>query len=494
MAFMALTITNLNYKAIVRILGIIILIAGLSMVIPWLFAVFTGDQSSASAFFKTALPTILCGLYLILFMKSDRAKFRTREGYLVVSLCWILASLIGAFPYYFSGCTETFIDALFESTSGFTTTGASAVGVENLSDSLLLWKAIEHWLGGMGILVFVISILPALGINGQMIARAEAPGPVMEKMTVRMSDSAKILYITYFAFTVLEFLLLLISNKMPVFDAAVNTLGSISTGGLLVHPEGLAYYDSLYVEIIISVFCILSSINFVLYHYLATGKGSYLIKDVELRAFLVIILASVTICTLGLMNANGGSFGEALRDSFFQVVSMATTAGYTRSPYIVWPTVCQMVLLMLMFIGGCAASTSGSLKVIRILVMLKLIWRGCIKRVHPRSVVAVKIGSNTISAPIVSRITVFILTYMMLFLLSGFILSFQGLDMETSFTTGLAMLSNTGAAFGEAAAIGNFSIFHPILKLYLSALMIVGRLELFTIIVLFTRNFWGRDR
>ena len=491
---MALTITNLNYKAIVRILGIIVLIVGFSMLIPWFFARATGDEISADAFFSTALPTIIIGASINLLMKSDCAKFRTREGYLVVSLCWVLASFIGAFPYYLTGHAETFMDAIFESTSGFTTTGASAIGTGALSAALLLWKAIEHWLGGMGILVFVISILPALGINGQMIARAEAPGPVMEKMTVRMSDSAKILYVTYFTFTLLEFLMLLLSGKMPVFDAAVNTLGSISTGGLLVHPEGIAYYDSLYIEIVISVFCILSSINFVLYHYLITGKGSYFIKDVELRAYLIIIVSAVFICTIGLMAQGNSSFGSSLRDSFFQVVSMATTAGYTRSPYIIWPTVCQMLLVMLMFIGGCAASTSGSLKVIRILVMLKLIWRGCIKRVHPRSVVAVKIGDNTIPAPIVSRITVFILTYMMIFLFSGFILSFQGLDMETTFTTALAMLSNTGAAFGEAASIGNFSIYHPLLKLYLSGLMIVGRLELFTIIVLFTRNFWGRDR
>jgi len=483
----------INYKAILRILGVIIFIVGVSMTIPWIYAEVTGDTAAAMGFRKCAPAAIVLGGVISVSLKSKHAKFRPREGYIIVASCWVVVSFIGAFPYYLSGFTDSFIDAFFESTSGFTTTGCTALE-DFLSNSLLLWKALSHWLGGMGILVFVISILPALGINGQTIVRAETPGPVLEKMTVRMSDSAKILYITYFSFPVIEFILLMLSKKMTVFDAAVNTLGSISTGGLLVHPGGIAHYDSLYVELVISIFCILASINFVLYHYLVTGKISYVIKDIELRVYLIIIVASIAICTIGLMVTNGDPAGEALRDSFFQVISMATTAGYTRSPYLVWPAVCQFVLFTLMFIGGCAASTSGSIKVIRIIVMLKLIWRGCIKRVHPRSVVAVKVGKNAISAPVVSGITVFILMYMGIFLLSCFVLSLQGLDMESTMTAVLAMLSNTGAGFGLTASIGNFSIFHPMLKLYLCGLMIIGRLELFTIIVLFTRNFWGRDR
>lgn len=486
--------TTINYKAIVRILGIILVIIGLSMCIPWIYAEASGDASATLAFRKCAPITLIVGGLISFFLRAPHAKFRAREGYIVVAACWILASIVGAFPYLFSNFTGNFIDALFESTSGFTTTGCTSVHGARLSASLTLWKAITNWLGGMGILVFVISILPALGINGQLIARAETPGPVMEKMTVRMSDSAKILYVTYISFTILEFLLLMVSGKMPVFDAVVNTLGSISTGGVTIHPEGIAYYDSFYIEVIISIFCILASINFILYHYLATGKFSYFLNDIEFRAYLIIIAAAITICTTSLAIHSDSSFGESFRDSFFQVVSMATTSGYTRSPYTIWPSTCQVVLVTLMFIGGCAASTSGSIKVIRVLVMLKLVWRGCIKRIHPRSVVAVKIGKNAIPAPIVSQITVFILMYMAILLISSTVLSLQGLDLETTITTTLAMLSNTGASFGEAAAAGDFSMFHPALKIYLSALMIVGRLELFTIIILFTRNFWGKDR
>ena len=487
--------TNLiNYKAIVKILGIILLIVGLSMIFPWIYAEVTKDSAAAFAFRKCSPPTIIAGGAISFFVRAPSAKFRAREGYIVVASCWILATLAGAFPYMLSGFAESYVDAIFESTSGFTTTGCTAVDNGFLSRSLLLWKAISHWLGGMGILVFVISLLPALGINGQMIARAETPGPVLEKMTVRMSDSAKILYVTYFSFTVIEFILLMASGKMPVFDAVINTMGSISTGGLMVHPDGIAHYNSLYVEIVISVFCILASVNFVLYHYLITGKISYILKDIELRIYLLMIIIAIAICTIGLTLQSDSSFGNALRESFFQVVSMATTAGYTRSPYTIWPAVCQMTLITLMFIGGCAASTSGGIKMIRVLVMLKLIWRGCVKRIHPRSVVAVKIGGNAVAAPVVSQITVFILMYTLIFLFSSCVVSLQGLDMETSLTATLGMMSNTGAGFGELASIGNFSIFHPALKLYLSALMIVGRLEIFTIIILFTRNFWGRDR
>ncbi len=484
----------LNYKVIAKILGIIILVLGISMLIPWIFSEKTGDTDAAYAFRICCPAAIALGLLIIILIKSNKIKLHVREGYIIVAAAWIAASIIGAFPYYIAGFAENYIDAFFESTSGFTTTGCSVVDGKFLSGGLLLWKAISNWLGGMGILLFVISILPALGINGQLIAKAEAPGPVLEKMTVRMSDSAKILYITYISFTILEIILLMLSGKVPFFDAVINTLGSISTGGVLVHPDGIAHYDSVYVEVVIGVFCILSSINFVLYHYLITGKFAEFLKDIELRAFLIIMAVSISVCTIALMASSDTTFGSALRDSFFQVVSMSTTAGYTRSPYMAWPSTCQIVLIMLMFIGGCASSTSGSLKVVRVLVMIKLIWRGCIKRIHPRSVVAVKLGKTAVPAPVVSQITTFVLTYMALFLFSSFIVSFQGFSLYTTLTSVLAMLSNTGSAFGETASLGNFSAFHPLLKLYMSGLMIVGRLELFTIIILFSRTFWGRNR
>ena len=484
----------INYRATIKILGSIILITGLAMLVPMTYALITHHGADALAFIKTAPWAIAIGALLLLCFKSTNAKFRTRDGYMVVALCWIMASFIGAFPYYFSTFTESFIDAFFESTSGFTTTGCTAVDGGVLSDSLLLWKALSHWLGGMGILIFVLSILPALGINGQFIARAEAPGPVFEKMAVRLSDSTKILYVTYIILTLAEFLLLAASPKMDAFEALVNAMGSISTGGLLVHTGGISYYNSFYIEVVISIFCVLASINFMLYHYITQGELKRALRDAELRMFLFLMALGIIICTLGLCIYTDASFSKAFRDSFFQVISMSTTTGYVRSPYVVWPATCQMILFALMLIGGCSASTSGSIKVVRFIVMFKLIVRGTYKRVHPRSVVPVKLNGQVLSSQVVSGICGFILTYLAIFLFSGIVISLQGLDLETTLGTALAMLSNTGAAFGITASAGNFAAYAPGLKLFLCLLMYVGRLEIYTILVLFTRHFWNRSR
>lgn len=486
---------TLNYQLIIRILGVITLIIGISMLPALLCAWIYEESDTFRALLISSAATIVAGGGVALIVRPAQSRFRTREGYLVVALCWIIASFFGTFPYFLSDFTGDFIDAFFESTSGFTTTGCTTITADAMPKALLMWKAISHWLGGMGILVFVISILPALGINGQMIVRAEAPGPVFEKMTVRMSDSAKILYITYISLTALEFILLCFCSSMTPFDAIINTLGSISTGGLFAHPGGVAYYDSLYAEIVISVFTILAAINFILYHYAVNRKWEYVLHDLELRAFVLIIGISTVLCTVVLaLSQQSAGFGQALRDSFFQVVSVATTSGYSSADYRLWPSFCQFILFTLMFIGGCAASTSGSIKVIRIQILLKLIQRGFYKRIHPRSVVAIKLGGKAIPAPIVSSITVFILMYMGVFLFSCLVLSLQDLDLETIISTAAAMLSNTGIAFGEVGPSGNYGLYSDGLKLYLSLLMIVGRLELFTIVVLFTPSFWGRDR
>ncbi len=484
----------LNYKAILKIMGAVILITGLAMLVPWIYATVIEDYNDAEAFSKSAPPAIVLGIILIVCFKSTNARFKTRDGYLVVALCWVVASFVGAFPYYISAFTDSFINAFFESTSGFTTTGCTAVNSGVLSDSLLLWKAMSHWLGGMGILVFLLSILPALGINGQFIAKAESPGPVFEKMAVRLSDSSKLLYISYILLTIAEFICLCFSSKMDVFEAIVNAMGSISTGGLLVHPEGVSYYNSFYVEVVISVFCVLASINFMLYHYLRLGQIRRVLRDLELRVFLFLIVVGITICTIGLVVYNDENWMQAFRDSFFQVISMSTTTGYVRSPYVIWPVTCQLVLFSLVLIGGCSGSTSGSIKVVRFIVMFKLIIRGSYKRIHPRAVVPIKLEGNVVSNQVISGISGFILTYLAIFLFSSIVLSIQGFDMESTMGTVLAMLSNTGAAFGVTASAGNFTAYAPLAKLFLCLLMYVGRLEIFTILVLFTRHFWNKTK
>lgn len=485
----------LNYQLIARILGFLLLIMGGAMIPSIICAYIYGEEACLKAF---SIMTILClffGAGLAIAIQPDRSKFRTREGYMVVASCWLLASIIGAFPYMISGFMPNYIDAFFEATAGFTTTGCTATNYDIMPYSLTLWKATGNWLGGMGILVFVISILPALGINGQFIVRAEAPGPVFQKASVRMSDTAKILYISYILLSIVEFLLLYFGSPMPAYDALINTMGSISTGGVAVYTDGIASYNSLFVELVISIFTILASVNFLLYHYAASGKWHYVLHDIELRYFLGLIAGGTIFCAAGQYFAGQVStIGEGFREAFFQVTSISTTSGYVGDSYTMWPAACQTVLVILMFIGGCAASTSGSIKVIRVMVLLRMIRRAFSKKLHPRQVVAIKVGDKATPANIVSEITVFILLYAFVFVVASLILALENLDMQTTFSTTLAMLANTGIGFGEGVCEGNYSMFSYPAKLFLSFLMIVGRLELFPIIVLFTKNFWGRDR
>ena len=483
-----------NYSAITKILGLIVLIVGVAMIVPWICAVRTGDANAAQGFRMCSPGLILIGGLVTLLFRSDRSRFGAGDGFLIVTLSWVLASLTGALPYYYSGCTSTFMEALFESTAGFTTTGSSCLPGGLTNPSLLLWKALSDWLGGMGILVFVISILPALGINGQFIVRAETPGPVYQKSTTRFSSSSRMLYITYFTFTLIEFLLLVIPRKVTFYEALVTVLGCVSTGGLLPYSEGIIGFHSLYIEIVVASFCLLASVNFQLYFYALGGKVRHSLQDPEFRAYVLIILFSVILCTTGLMVNSGLHFTSALRHSFFQTASMISTAGYVNSASFVWPASCQLILLCLSLTGGCSSSTSGSIKIVRILVMFKLIARNCVRRLHPRSVVAVKLNSNPVSAPVVSNITAFLLVYAGVLLMSAFILSLQGLRMEECFTTALALISNVGTSACGGTCTGTFSGFHPVLQFYLCGLMIAGRLELFTVIILFTKSFWGKNR
>ena len=480
-------------SVIAKIMGTIILIEGIAMIIPWIWAEVADETSSAFAFRICVPITLAIGLAFSICFRSWRTDFGVREGYIVVAAAWIISSIIGSFPYLLSGIAPNYVSAFFESAAGFTTTGCTCLSGTEISHSLMLWKALSNWLGGMGILVFVISILPALGISGQFIVRAETPGPVYEKATVRLSSSARALYVTYSTMTVLEFIMLLVSRKMCLYDCIITTLGSVSTGGVAIHSEGLGFYDSLYVELVVCAFCLMSSINYLLYYYLVRGRVSRVLHDIEVRAFAAIIVIGILLCSLNLISTSDLAATEALRESFFQVANICSTSGYVRDTSFVWPTTCQFVILALMIIGGCSASTAGSLKVVRFLVMLKLIGRGCIRRIHPRSVVAVKLGGESVSAPVVSAITVFILVFFGLIFLSALVLAPQGNDLETDVTTAIAMISNTGTAFPDHLSTGSFDVYGAGTKIYLSLLMITGRLELFTIIIFFTKNFWGKS-
>ncbi len=485
---------KLNYPVIIKILGVILAVSGIAMIPSVFVALFYGETSCALAFGWCCAVSALAGLVISKRIYAEKTGLNLREGYIIVAMCWTAISLVGAIPYMASGYAASFIDAFFESVAGFTTTGCTVSHVELMPRSVMMWKAMSHWLGGMGILVFAISIMPALGISGQKIIRAEAPGPTVDKLSSRMSDSAKILYLTYFCFTVAEFLLLLLSEMTP-FEALINSMGNISTAGLFTHTSGLRYFDSVYIESVMSIFSVLSTTSFMLYAYIWQGKLRDFFKDAELRVYLCILFFSGLAVSLALYYTHTyDSLGLSMRYGFFQTISTASTSGYSIDNYTFWPPFCICVLFLLMFVGGCTSSTSGALKVMRIIILFKLIRRGFYKRLHPRVVVPVRMSGKPVSANTVSLVLSFILLYFSVYIVGTLLLSLQDLDILTTMSASAAALSNTGNFFNMVmhSAAADFSIFSAPLRFVLSILMILGRLEIVTVIILFMSTFRKR--
>lgn len=481
-------------RAIIKIIGTILMLLAAGMIPAVFCAIRYHEPAMLRGLILSFIITGFSGLIMFLFTKFTAGTiFRPREGYITVAACWITASLFGTLPYLLSGYTTSFIDSLFDSAAGFTTTGCSPFDIDTLPKSLLLMKSIYNWMGGMGILIFIISVFPALGINGQVIARLETPAPTLEKTTIRMTDSARGLYIMYFSFTLAEFILLNLTPKMTTFEALINSLTNISTAGFFCHSEGLSYYGSLYVEIVFAVFSLLGAVNFILYSYIINGKWKLALSDIELRRFLEIVFAAGLICSLSLWIKGDHAPDDAFRYGFGQVISCISTSGFTVSNYPVWPSTCQLILLVVMFTGGCSSSTSGGIKIIRILIMMKTIKHGILRRLHSRAITQVKLNGRAVPPGVQNAIEIFIVTYLGFFLLSCFVLAFQGLDLHYTISAAAGMLSNSGTFLDDSGRIFcDYASFSPFIKLWLCLMMVVGRLELFTVIVLFTRGFWSK--
>jgi trk system potassium uptake protein len=383
-----------NYRAIFRALGFIIAINGVAMMPSLVCAYYYHENKAALALGICGIVSLVAGILMYRLAHQKKGALSVRDGYLIVSASWILCSLIGAIPYVLSGEVPLFIDALFESVSGYTTTGATVVSDWEFTHGMLLWQATTNWLGGMAILMFIISVLPMFGTGGQRVAYAETSWSSYARTSPRISDLSKTIFMIYISLSVASFILLALS-PMNRFEALINSLGSVSTAGLLLHPGGIEYYNSFYIESVISAFTILASINFVMYLYLIQRNFRNIKDNVELRVFLSIIIGVTGVIALNLFSSGGyDSLSDAFRHAFFQVTSIATTSGYTIGDPGAWPVFSKALLFSLFFIGGCAASTSGSIKVIRIIVLFKLISRGFIKRLHSHAVCSVKMGKK----------------------------------------------------------------------------------------------------
>ncbi|NMA94602.1 MAG: TrkH family potassium uptake protein [Clostridiales bacterium] len=473
----------MNYGIVLKVLGSLLIVESILMVPSYIIALVTSGKDK-NAFLIAIILTMATGLILS-FKKGIKAHIRARDGLAIVTFGWILSSIFGAIPLYMGGSTKTYIDALFETVSGFTTTGATILSeVETLPMGTIFWRSFTHWIGGMGILVFTLALLPALGIEGFQIFKAESPGPVAGKIAPKLKDTAKILYMTYLILTLIQIALLILGG-MGIFDSLVHTFGTVGTGGLSSKNLSIGHYNSSYIHVIIGIFMMLSGINFSLYYGLYKGKGRLFFKDEELRLYLAIIAVSVVAISLNLLATSYERLSTAFRDSFFQVSSIITTTGYSTVDFDMWPSFSKGILFMLMFIGGSAGSTSGGIKVIRVLVWLKLIKREINKLFHPRAVIPIKVNGRVMPDETIAGINSFIALYIIIFIISSLLVALEGVDLISASTSVAATLSNIGPGLEMVGPMRNFGDFSQITKLLFISLMLLGRLELFTMIALF---------
>lgn len=477
----------MNYGIVAKVLGNLLALEA-AMMVPSLLISFYYQQHDTTAFCLSILLTGIVGL-LLSKLTPGQQKIKAKEGLAIVAWGWLLVSLFGALPFVFSGSVPSLADAIFETISGFTTTGATVIAdVEALPLGLLFWRSFTHWMGGMGILVFTVALLPTLGVGGFQIFKAESPGPVAGKIAPRIKDTAKILYITYIAITLLEIVLLCLGG-MSLFEAAVHTFGTVGTGGFSTRNASVGAFPSTFVHLVITVFMILSGVNFSLYFAAYQGKWKQALHNEELRLYLgIIAVATILIgCNIA---GNYQHLGLALKDAFFQVGSIITTTGYSTVDFDAWPTFSKAILFLLMFVGGCAGSTAGGMKSIRILALLKLIKREVAKIFHPRAYLPVKVDKKVLADDTITSITSFFALYVIVFVLGTIVVSLEGVDLETAASSVAATLGNIGPGLRLVGPTQTFGFYSSASKLLLSVFMLLGRLELFTIVALLSPRAW----
>ena len=474
------------------IVGMNTAIIGLSMLFPaaWSFYYKTPDLK---ALLVSSFITTIIGFMMFFFLKPPETEkdIRYKEGFAIVTFTWAIASFFGSLPFIFSGTLPNFADAYFETMSGFTTTGASVLTeIEGVYPGILFWRSLTHWLVGMGIVVLFIAILASLGSGGMQIYKAEYSGPSDDKIRPRLSETAKILWFTYLLLTLFEVLLLL-AGGMTFYDSLCHTFGTLATGGFSTKNLSIGHYDNLYIHWVITLFMLLSGVNFSLYYVFYKHKSiKIFFKDEEFKLYTTILFAATAITTFVLFkNSPDTGFLKSLTDGAFQVVSIMTTTGFATVNFDAWPDILKLILLGLMFIGGCAGSTGGAIKVGRILVLLKQSSQELKKIIHPKIVTKTKICNKVIEDKQVLNILQFFFIFIVIFMVSTIILARNNVDFITAMSASAATLTNVGPGFNLVGPLGNYSFFGSFDKLYMSFLMLLGRLELYTVLVLFNPLF-----
>ena len=471
----------MNYRMIWQVLGRVLSIEAVLLLLPTAVCLIYGE-SPVHFLIVIAIAGFLGALLWHIPVKT-RAIY-AREGFMIVSLSWVLLSCVGALPFVLGGDIPNYIDAVFETVSGFTTTGASILtDIPAMSRGCMFWRCFTHWVGGMGVLVFIMAVLPMSGEYSMHIMRAEVPGPTVGKLVPRVRKTAAILYLIYMGLTVLETILLLCGG-MSFYEALLHSFATAGTGGFSTRATSIAAFDSVYIEMVIAVFMVLFGVNFNLYFLLLMGRAKDVFKNEELRWYLCIIGGVVLVMALGIKDMYG-SLGTALRHAFFNTASIVSTSGFGTVDFIQWPEYCKVIIVLLMFCGGCAGSTGGGLKLSRIMMLIKGVICDVREILRPRSVHRVMMDGRPVDRSVRQAVSVYFDLYIISLLLFTFIISFNGYDFATNFTAALSCLSNIGPGLSLIGPTGSFAIFSAPIKLVLSFAMLLGRLELYAILALF---------
>jgi len=479
-------------KIILKFLSVLLLFNGAFMALTVPLAIADGDGSLKGILLSIGLHLLFGALLYLGNKNSDGRELRARDGFIVVTAGWILMAIFGCLPFILTGSIPSITNAFFETMSGFTTTGASILDdIESLPRSVLLWRSLTQWIGGMGIIVLAVAILPILGIGSVQLFSAEAPGLKLDKIKPRIADTAKRLWFIYMGLTLIETVLLWIGGMSP-FDALNHSLTTVSTGGFSTKQASIAYWDSAYIQYVISVFMFLGGTNFILIYWLINFKFTKLVANEEFRFYAGLTLAFSVLVATALYVKDFYGMEESFRVSLFQVVSIVTTTGFATADYTVWGSGMTMFFFLLLFAGGSAGSTAGGVKMIRHLILFKNSGSELKRQLHPNAILPVRVDGKTVPIETTSSVMAFIIFYIILFALGSILLAAMGVNFETAIGAVATSIGNTGPGINEVSPSSNFNFLPPMAKWELSFLMLVGRLELFTVLILFNPYFWRR--
>lgn len=479
----------MNKKVVLKLNGYILVFDALAMLLPMLVALYYGE-SAGFAFIPAMLVSLAVGIPL-LFLKPRHKSLYAREGLATVALAWVTMSIVGALPFFFSREIPNLIDCIFETASGFTTTGATILrDVESLSRCMLFWRSFTHWIGGMGVLIFVMALAPLAGGNNMQLIRAESPGPQVEKILPRASMNSLLLYGLYIGLTILQVVFLLI-GKMPFFDAVTTAFGTAGTGGFGIKNSSIGGYST-YVQMVVTVFMLLFSLNFNMYFLLVARRFKSVWKNEELRVFLCVVLTSTVLVTLNNFKLFD-SFFEAIHHSSFAVASIISTSGFVTVDFNKWPEFSKGILVCLMFFGACAGSTGGGIKVSRVVILFKALKREFVSLIHPKSIKSIHLNGKRIDDEVLKHTNAYVVCYVAIFVISFLLVSLDVFNFETNITAVAATLNNVGPGLSAVGPIGNYAGFSVLSKIVLIIDMICGRLELFPIMIILLPQTWKKN-